>query len=140
MTLEQSRENLIQQMTLMNMDPENVKDKVEILYLGLIRKNLKDLNEKGTWIQLFKMYAENLKRSLDYEILVVDSLNVLYMAAKMDDHRSEMFYLASMLYGKRGDRERETRLLKLSVKEDPMRAWPAALAQRRLSGEGSGAL
>jgi KaiC/GvpD/RAD55 family RecA-like ATPase len=43
MTLEQSRENLLQQMHAMNMDKEEAKEFVHILDLGLIRKSLTQL-------------------------------------------------------------------------------------------------
>ena len=98
MTLEQSRENLLQQMYAMGMDKEEVKEYVHILDLGLIRKSLTQLSAKGTWLQVFKMYAESLKHSLGYEILVVDSLDVLEMAAQMgENRRSDLFFLFEWL-------------------------------------------
>jgi KaiC/GvpD/RAD55 family RecA-like ATPase len=98
MTLEQSRDGLLQQMYAMGMDKEEVKEYVHILDLGLIRKSLTQLSAKGTWLQVFKMYAESLKHSLGYEILVVDSLDVLEMAAQMgDNRRSDLFFLFEWL-------------------------------------------
>ena len=40
MTLEQSRENLLQQMTSLGMDDKRAEDYIQVLDLGLIRKNL----------------------------------------------------------------------------------------------------
>ncbi|MDD1746827.1 MAG: RAD55 family ATPase, partial [Methanomassiliicoccales archaeon] len=98
MTLEQSRENLLQQMHAMGMDKEEAKEYVHILDLGLIRKSLTQLSAKGTWLQVFKMYAESLKHSLGYEILIVDSLDVLEMAAQLgENRRTELFYLFEWL-------------------------------------------
>ncbi len=98
MTLEQSRDNLLQQMNAMGMDKDEAKEYVHILDLGLIRKSLTQLSAKGTWLQVFKMYAESLKHSLGYEILVVDSLDVLEMAAQMgDNRRSDLFFLFEWL-------------------------------------------
>jgi KaiC/GvpD/RAD55 family RecA-like ATPase len=98
MTLEQSRENLIQQMATMGMDDEAVKEYVHVLDLGLIRKSLTQISAKGTWLQVFKMYADSLKHSIGYEILVLDSLDVLEMAAQMgDSRRTELFYLFEWL-------------------------------------------
>jgi len=98
MTLEQSRENLLQQMHAMNMDKEEAKEYVHILDLGLIRKSLTQLSAKGTWLQVFKMYAESLRHSLNYEMLVVDSLDVLEMAAQIgDNRRTELFFLFEWL-------------------------------------------
>ena len=94
MTLEQSRENLLQQMSAMGMDDERAKEYVHVLDLGLIRKSLTQLSAKGSWLQVFKMYADSLRHSLGYEILVVDSLDVLDMAAQMNENRrTELFYL-----------------------------------------------
>jgi len=98
MTLEQSRENLLTQMESLGMDDKRANDCIHILDLGLIRRSLTQLSAKGTWTQVFKMYAENLKSSLGYEILVVDSLDVLEMAAQMEkDRRMELFYLFEWL-------------------------------------------
>jgi KaiC/GvpD/RAD55 family RecA-like ATPase len=101
MTLEQSRENLNQQMESMGLPPEKVRDTVNILDLGIIRKSLTQLSAKGSWMQVFKMYAENLKTSLGYEILVLDSLDVLEMAAQMkpEERRAELFYMFEWLRG-----------------------------------------
>ncbi len=98
MTLEQSRENLLQQMGGMGMDDERAKEYVHVLDLGLIRKSLTQLSAKGTWLQVFKMYADSLKHSVGYELLVVDSLDVLEMAAQMSENRrTELFYLFEWL-------------------------------------------
>lgn len=98
MTLEQSRENLLQQMASLGMDDPKAQDYIQVLDLGLIRKSLTQLSAKGTWMQVFKMYADNLKQSFDYDLLVVDSLDVLEMAAQMEDNRrTELFYLFEWL-------------------------------------------
>lgn len=98
LTLEQSKGNLLEQMELMGMDKEQVKEHVQVIDLGLIRKSLTELSSKGSWIQVFKMYTENLKRNVGFDILVLDSLDVLEMAAQIrDDRRTELFYLFEWL-------------------------------------------
>jgi KaiC/GvpD/RAD55 family RecA-like ATPase len=98
MTLEQSRENLLQQMNSLGMDDKRAEDYIQVLDLGLIRKSLTQINAKGSWLEVFKMYANNLKQSFGYQILVVDSLDVLEMAAQMEDNRrTELFYLFDWL-------------------------------------------
>jgi KaiC/GvpD/RAD55 family RecA-like ATPase len=98
MTLEQSKNNLMEQMMLMGMDNPAVAEYVQIVDLGLIRKSLTELSSKGSWLQVFKMYAENLKINIGYDILVLDSLDVLEMAAQIrDDRRTELFYLFEWL-------------------------------------------
>jgi KaiC/GvpD/RAD55 family RecA-like ATPase len=85
-------------MAAMGMDDESVKEYVHVLDLGLIRKSLTQISAKGTWLQVFKMYADSLKHSIGYEILVLDSLDVLEMAAQMgESRRTELFYLFEWL-------------------------------------------
>jgi hypothetical protein len=47
--------------------------------------------------------------------------------------RSEMSYLAGLLYEHRGDTRRARRLFDLSLKEDPTLRWPAFMARQSLS-------
>lgn len=94
MTLEQSKENLLQQMNLMGMSDPEVQAKVHVLDLATIRKNVTEMMSKGSWLQVFKMYAETVKKDLGFDILVLDSLDVLEMAAQMNnDRRNDLFYL-----------------------------------------------
>lgn len=94
MTLEQSKENLLQQMNLMGMNDPEVQAMVHVLDLATIRKNVTEMMSKGSWLQVFKMYAETVKKDLGFDILVLDSLDVLEMAAQMNsDRRNDLFYL-----------------------------------------------
>jgi KaiC/GvpD/RAD55 family RecA-like ATPase len=94
MTLEQSKENLLQQMEFMGMNDPAVQEKVYVLDLATIRKNVTELMAKGSWLQVFKMYAETVKKDQGFDILVLDSLDVLEMAAQMTiDRRNDLFYL-----------------------------------------------
>lgn len=100
MTLEQSKENLLQQMNLMGMDDPEVQAKVYVLDLATIRKNVTEMMSKGSWLQVFKMYAETVKKEQGFDILVLDSLDVLEMAAQMNsDRRNDLFYLFMWLRG-----------------------------------------
>lgn len=91
MTLEQSREGLTHHLRQMGLDPKDVEDKVSIVDLGMIRKNLQGTEE--TWYEIFKMYASNLKRTLGFELLVVDSLPVLEVMAQFAKPREDLFRL-----------------------------------------------
>lgn len=91
-TLEQSRKNMIYHLKRMGMDYDEVKDYVSIVDIGLMRKKMENLDSNKTaWMELFKMYVKNLKDTVGYEILVVDSLPVLEIMAKFEDKRTEMF-------------------------------------------------
>lgn len=91
-SLEQGRENLTKHLESMSLSPRDVEEKVSIVDLGMIRRNLDGMADR-TWLEIFKMYASNLKRTLNYEILVVDSLPVLEVMARFENPREELFQL-----------------------------------------------
>jgi KaiC/GvpD/RAD55 family RecA-like ATPase len=95
-SLEQGRDNLTRHLVSMSMSPSDVEDKVSLVDLGMIRRNL-DGMENRTWLEIFKMYASNLKRSLNYDLLVVDSLPVLEVMARFENPREELFHLLEWL-------------------------------------------
>lgn len=95
-TLEQSRDSLMQQMKGMGADMDLVGNDLSIVDLGLIRKNLEKLGQQS-WMQIFKTYATNLKDNLDYTILVIDSLPVLTMLAEFKNPRNELFHFFEWL-------------------------------------------
>ncbi len=91
-SLEQGRENMTRHLAQMSLSPRDVESKVSIVDLGMIRRNLDGMADR-TWLEIFKMYALNLKRSLNYELLVVDSLPVLEVMARFENPREELFQL-----------------------------------------------
>ena len=95
-TLEQGRESLQQHMLNMGLDHEKVDKFVTIVDLALIRKNLDKLGQQS-WMQIFKTYSLNLKESLDFEILVIDSLPVLELLAEFNNPRQELFHFFEWL-------------------------------------------
>jgi KaiC/GvpD/RAD55 family RecA-like ATPase len=90
-SLEQSRKSLLQNMAYMGMNIDEIGDSLSVLDLGLIRKSLKDLGNQN-WLQVFKMYAENLKNNTDYDLLVVDTLSILELLAQFQDPRTDLFH------------------------------------------------
>jgi KaiC/GvpD/RAD55 family RecA-like ATPase len=95
-SLEQGRENLTRHLNGMSLNPRDVEAKVSLVDLGMIRRNLDGMAQK-TWTEIFKMYASNLKRSVNYEILVVDSLPVLELIARFENPREDLFQLFEWL-------------------------------------------
>ncbi|MFQ5909292.1 MAG: RAD55 family ATPase [Thermoplasmata archaeon] len=89
-TLEQSRESMLDNMAGMGMDIKGLEKSMSVLDLAMIRKKLKHLS-KQSWIEVFKMYVNNLKKSMDIDLLVVDSLPVLQVMAKFQEPRDELF-------------------------------------------------
>ena len=90
-TLEQSREGLTHHLRQMGLDPKDVEEHVSIVDLGMIRKNLNSAQE--SWFEIFRMYAANLKRTLGFDLLVIDSLPVLETMAHFANPREELFKL-----------------------------------------------
>jgi KaiC/GvpD/RAD55 family RecA-like ATPase len=95
-TLEQSREGLLDHIDSMGLDFNQVKDNISLVDLSLIRKNLDKLGQQ-TWAQIFKMYAQNLKKNMDYDILVLDTLPVLELLANFAEPRNDLFHLFEWL-------------------------------------------
>jgi circadian clock protein KaiC len=95
-SLEQGRDNLTRHLEQMNLSPGDVESRVSIVDLAMIRRNLDGMADR-TWIEIFKMYALNLKRSLNYDLLVVDSLPVLEVMAKFQNPREELFQLCEWI-------------------------------------------
>ncbi|HEV8594065.1 MAG TPA: ATPase domain-containing protein [Thermoplasmata archaeon] len=95
-TLEQSRESLLANMAGLSMDATGLEKKLSVLDLSLIRKKLKQLSNKS-WIEVFKMYIDNLDKTVDIGCLVIDSLPVLEVMGKFEDPREELFRLFEWL-------------------------------------------
>ncbi|MFQ6106257.1 MAG: ATPase domain-containing protein [Thermoplasmata archaeon] len=96
LSLEQGRQSLVRQMRGMGMDPQNVEDKLSIVDLSLIRKNLERLKDQS-WVEIFKMYAANLKKNTDFILFAVDSLSILETLARFEYPREELFQLFEWL-------------------------------------------
>src|SRR5437867_10534023 len=89
-TLEQSRDSLLENMAGLGMDIKGLESKLSVLDLGLIRKKLKQLANKS-WLEVFKMYIDNLDKTMDITLLVIDSLPVLEVMTKYEDPRDDLF-------------------------------------------------
>jgi len=89
-TLEQSRESVLDSMAGLGMPVDGLEDQLSVLDLAMIRKKLKELSDQS-WIEVFKMYVNNLKGSMDTGLLVLDSLPVLEVMAKFEEPRDDLF-------------------------------------------------
>ena len=97
-TLEQSREGLLRHVTSLGLDLSKVNERITVVDLSLIRKNLDKLGQQ-TWTQIFKMYAQNLKKNMDYQLLILDTLPVLELLANFTEPRNDLFHLFEWLKG-----------------------------------------
>jgi len=98
-TLEQGKDLLLEHMHSLGMDDPKAYEHLSLLDMGTIRKNLSFLQAKGSWLDLFKMYANNFVRSEGTKLLVLDSLDVLEVMAKFEDVRTDLYYLFEWLRG-----------------------------------------
>jgi KaiC/GvpD/RAD55 family RecA-like ATPase len=96
-TLEQGKDLTMEHMASMGMADERASQHITTLDMGNIRKNLSYLQGRGSWLELFKMYCKNVMKSDEISVLVVDSLDVLETMAKMQEPRSELYFLFEWL-------------------------------------------
>jgi len=97
-SLEQGRESIIEHMAGLGMDHERVEELVNIVDMGYLRLHMEEqASKEQPWMDIFKMYAENLRTNTDYEILVIDSLPVLELLAGIEDRRGELFHFFGWL-------------------------------------------
>ncbi len=96
-TLGQGKDLLLEQMASLGMADAKALERLVLLDMGSIRKNLTYLQGRGTWLELFKMYCNNVMKSDRIGCLVVDSLEVLETMAKMPERRTELYFLFEWL-------------------------------------------
>ena len=99
LTLEQNRFSLEQQGRRFGMHFESAGDRLRILDFGIVRKSLKQLTARRSWLEVFKMYVNNLKDSTGFDFLVIDSLDVLETTARLQSRRDELFYFFEWMKG-----------------------------------------
>ena len=95
-SLEQSRESLLMNMKGLGLDIGGLKEELSVLDLGMIRKKLSHMTSQ-TWMEVFKMYLKNIKANMGIDILVIDSLAVLELLARLKDPRTELFHIFEWL-------------------------------------------
>ena len=99
LTLEQSKERIVEHMTRLGMPQEGVEDLV-IIDLAKVRKDTlkeKAKNETIDWPTAIISALKNYKEAYDCEVLVFDSLAALYAIATFNNPRSELFYFFEQL-------------------------------------------
>ena len=97
-SLEQSRASLLDHTEGLGYRLEDAGGNLSLLDLAALRKAFTGPAEQP-WMDLFKLYANGLRRSFDYRLLVIDSLDALEILAKFGDVRRELFALVRWLRG-----------------------------------------
>src|SRR3989304_5985475 len=95
-SLEQGRESLVDHLSGLGMRPSETEGDLSILDLATLRKKLPG-SPSQPWMDLFRMYAQGMRTSFPYELLVLDSLDALEILAKFKDVRRELFELIKWL-------------------------------------------
>lgn len=99
LTLEQSKESIMEHMRRLGMSPEGMEDLV-IIDLARVRKDM--LKDKGKgdnidWPSAIITALQNYREAYGCEILVFDSLAALYALTTFHNPRSELFYFFERL-------------------------------------------
>lgn len=102
LSLEQRKESLVRHMRKLNMKLEDVKDYLNVMDLGKLRKEIGEevlaagfkLEEgkKISWMRSIKDQLKNYQKMLRFELVVIDSLDALCALSTMDNPRNEMFH------------------------------------------------
>ncbi|MFH0816554.1 MAG: ATPase domain-containing protein [Methanobacteriota archaeon] len=96
-SLEQGRDSIVEQMAGLGMAHGEVEELVNIVDLGYLRMNTDQGKMSHDWLEVFRLYVQNLRAATKYELLVVDSLPVLEILSKPDDRRVRLFELFGWL-------------------------------------------
>ncbi len=97
-SLEQSRASLLDHTEGLGYRLADAEGSLSVLDLAALRKKLPGTADQP-WMDLFKFYAKGLRTSLDYRLLVIDSLDALEILAKFQDVRRDLFSLIRWLRG-----------------------------------------
>ncbi len=95
-SLEQSRASLVDHTEGLGYRLEDTGGNLSILDLGMLRKKLTGPTQQP-WMDLFKLYTQGIRKSFDYRLLVLDSLDALEILAKFREPRRDMFSLIHWL-------------------------------------------
>lgn len=93
-SLEQERGSLLRQMKKLGM---NIKDVKELITLIELREPIKmgskeTFFKRGNWMEALLTQIQNYKKTMDFELLVIDSLDALYALTTIKDPRTEIFH------------------------------------------------
>ncbi len=97
-TLEQSRESLLDHTDGLGLPVNATGGNLSILDLATLRKKFADPMGQP-WLDLFKLYAQGIKKSFEFRLLVLDSLDALEIVAKFRNVRRDLFDLIQWLRG-----------------------------------------
>jgi len=95
-SLEQSRASLLDHTRGLGYQLEATNGNLSLLDLAALRKRLEGPVEQP-WMDLLRLYAQGIRSSFDYRLIVLDSLDALEILAKFQNVRKELFDLTRWL-------------------------------------------
>jgi len=100
LTLEQSRQSILDHMKELGMDPDATDDLV-VIDLARVRKDAaledKSKAKRIDWLHSIISALKSYKKMFGCEVLVLDSLAALYALTSFENPRSELFYFFEQL-------------------------------------------
>jgi len=100
-TLEQSRESLVEHMTKLGMDPKGIKGVggIVVIDLARLRKETEEHEEKtpADWTQSITTIVNNYKLKFGCNLFVLDSLAALYAIHEFKNPRNDIFLFFSKI-------------------------------------------
>jgi len=116
-SLEQSRENFMFQIQSLGLHDIEDLD-LTILDMAKIRKEV-DMSKERPWIEVVKKHLDYLKETLEFDLLVIDSLPVVEMLSKIEDERAYLFYFFEWLRDLK-----VTSFIIAEISPDPTKVYP----------------
>jgi KaiC/GvpD/RAD55 family RecA-like ATPase len=98
-TLEQGRDSLLEQMERLHMPVKEMESMISVVDIGYLRQNTESMEYGDSWNSVFRMYAENMKDSQGFDIMVIDSLAAVEVLADVKNKRAELFHMFGWLRG-----------------------------------------
>jgi KaiC/GvpD/RAD55 family RecA-like ATPase len=98
-TLEQSRQSLLTQMEALGLRDPLVGDKIQVIDLSQVRKNLASAKKRAPFLKVFTTYVQNIIGENEIDMLVLDSVDVLETITDWESRRSGLFYLFEIFQG-----------------------------------------
>lgn len=95
-SLEQGRSSLLDHTEGMGYRLDDARGNLSILDLSTLRKKMAGSGDQP-WMDLFKLFTQGIRKSFDYRLLVLDSLDALEILAKFREPRRDMFSLIRWL-------------------------------------------
>ncbi len=92
-SLEQNKESLITHMRKLGMDLKNDEEKLTVIDMAWLRTELRKVAEKQdlSWFDSLQTQIESYKKLIDYDLLVLDSLEAVFTIADMENPRNDIF-------------------------------------------------